>query len=49
MNPYLVVADKALSHCHRLWGVLGLTPSGRARVGAQLAVPPTASRWDGLL
>src|SRR5262245_33054691 len=29
-NPYLLVADRALTHCHRLWNELGLTPSGRA-------------------
>jgi P27 family predicted phage terminase small subunit len=30
-NPYLLVADRALTHCHRLWNELGLTPAGRAR------------------
>ena len=52
VNPYLGVADKALSQCHRLWVELGLTPSGRAKI---TALPEHArqdidtSKWDGLL
>ena len=51
-NPYLLVADRALTHCHRLWSELGLTPSGRARA-SKLPGPadedPPASPWAGLL
>jgi P27 family predicted phage terminase small subunit len=51
-NPYLSVADRALTHCHRLWSELGLTPAGRARVSKltaplEAAAPP--SKWGGLL
>lgn len=31
-NPYISIANKALNHCTKLWGELGLTPSSRARV-----------------
>lgn len=49
-NPYLDVADKALGHCHRLWTVLGLTPSGRARVGAAMLGPArAASKWGDIV
>jgi P27 family predicted phage terminase small subunit len=50
-NPYLSVADRALSHCHRLWSELGLTPSGRARAFKLPATPDDAapSKWEGLL
>jgi len=52
-NPYLDVADKALSHCHRLWSEMGLTPSGRARVSRLPTgrVPPVtpASKWGSLI
>jgi P27 family predicted phage terminase small subunit len=49
-NPYLFVADRALSHCHKLWQELGLTPSGRARLSALTQVEPQqASKWAGLL
>ena len=49
-NPYLAVADRALTHCHRLWAELGITPSGRARASKLPAArkePP--SKWEGLL
>lgn len=52
-NPYLLVADRALAHCQRMWNELGLTPAGRARASK---VPPAAnpgekkpSKWAGLL
>jgi P27 family predicted phage terminase small subunit len=50
-NPYLLVADRALSHCHKLWSELGLTPSGRARASKLPAAPSDkpASKWAGLL
>jgi P27 family predicted phage terminase small subunit len=49
-NPYLSVADRALTHCHRLWSELGLTPSGRARANRLPAAPEDVpSKWDGLL
>ena len=50
VNPYLAVADRALVHCGKLWGELGLTPSGRARLSAlPQAEPQEASKWAGLL
>lgn len=36
-NPYLAIANKALTHCERLWEALGLTPSARSRVVAARA------------
>lgn len=49
-NPYLSVADRALSQCHKLWSELGLTPSGRSKVSAlPLAEPQEVSKWAGLL
>jgi P27 family predicted phage terminase small subunit len=33
-NPYLGIANRALTHCTKLWGELGLTPSSRSRVSA---------------
>ena len=50
-NPYLGVADKALTHCHRLWHELGLTPSGRARATKLQPTPERepSSKWAGLL
>lgn len=51
-NPYLLVADRALSHCSRLWNELGLTPTGRARankIGAPKDDAKTPSKWAGLL
>lgn len=50
-NPYLLVADRALSHCQRLWSELGLTPSGRARASKLPAAPAdkVPSKWAGLL
>jgi P27 family predicted phage terminase small subunit len=49
-NPYFAIADRALSHCHRLWTELGLTPSGRTKVSKipQASKEP-ASKWAGLL
>lgn len=50
-NPYLLVADRALTHCARLWSELGLTPSGRARARKLPASPDEKkpSKWAGLL
>lgn len=50
-NPYLGVADRALTHCHRLWHELGLTASGRAKASKLQPTPETAksSKWAGLL
>lgn len=51
-NPYLLVADRALHHCHRLWSELGLTPSGRAKalkVPAPKGSDSKPSKWAGLL
>ena len=49
---FVGIADRALTHCHRLWNELGLTPSGRAKVArlppAARAVAP-ASKWGGRL
>jgi len=33
-NPYIGIANHALSHCTKLWAELGLTPSSRSRVVA---------------
>jgi P27 family predicted phage terminase small subunit len=41
-NPYLGIANKALTHCTKLWAELGLTPSSRSRVAAM----PAASGAD---
>jgi P27 family predicted phage terminase small subunit len=43
-NPYLSIATKALSGCHKLWPELGLTPSSRSRVKVLGAAP--ASRAE---
>jgi P27 family predicted phage terminase small subunit len=51
-NPYLLVADRALTHCSRLWNELGLTPSGRARARKLPSSSPDGkrpSKWAGLL
>lgn len=49
-NPNLDVGDRALSHCHRLWSELGLTPSGRARVSKLPSrQAPPVSKWGGLV
>ena len=32
LNPFLVVAGRALGACNKLWAELGLTPSSRSRV-----------------
>jgi len=31
-NPYIAIANRALTHCVKLWVELGLTPSSRSRV-----------------
>ncbi len=52
VNPYIAVADKALSHCQRLWMELGLTPSGRAKISAlpdHTRTDINTSKWTGLL
>jgi P27 family predicted phage terminase small subunit len=52
VNPYLAIADRALSHCQRLWVELGLTPSGRARIASlplMEPITPEASKWAGLV
>lgn len=50
-NPYLGVADRALTHCHRLWHELGLTASGRAKATKLQPTPGAdkSSKWAGLL
>lgn len=53
VSPSLAIADGALTHCHRLWSELGLTPSGRAKVArlpsARVTPVQPASKWGGLL
>ena len=55
VSPHVDVADRALGHCQRLWGELGLTPSGRAKVArlpaARAAASSTTpvSKWGGLI
>jgi P27 family predicted phage terminase small subunit len=39
-NPYIGIANRALTHCTKLWAELGLTPSSRSRV---TALPPGSS------
>lgn len=34
INPYINIANKALTQCIRLWEGLGLTPASRARITA---------------
>lgn len=52
-SPHITIADTALSHCHRLWAELGLTPSGRAKVarlppGRRDPAPTTIrGKWSG--
>lgn len=49
----LALAHKALSHCERLWDVLGLTPSGRAKITALPRhgrhADKADQKWAGLL
>jgi P27 family predicted phage terminase small subunit len=49
VSPYVAIADKALTHCQKLWIELGCTPSGRSRMSTLVTVPPTPSKWAGLL
>ena len=50
VSPYVILADRALAHCARLWSELGMTPSGRARVSRTSARPATpVSKWGGLV
>jgi P27 family predicted phage terminase small subunit len=50
VNPYLGVADKALTHCCKLWSELGLTPSSRSRISALPKMQDQAvSKWAGFL
>jgi P27 family predicted phage terminase small subunit len=49
VSPYIAVADKALTHCQKLWVELGLTPSGRSRMTSLLDTEPAkVSKWAGL-
>lgn len=41
-NPYLPIANRALSNCTKLWAELGLTPSSRSRVSVTAGV-----KWSG--
>jgi P27 family predicted phage terminase small subunit len=41
VNPYLGIANKALTNCMKIWAELGLTPSSRSRVHA---VPDAEAR-----
>ena len=49
VSPHVAVADKALSHCQKLWIELGLTPSGRSRMHALTEPEPKANKWANLL
>lgn len=51
VNPLIGIQDKALKHLQRLWGDLGLTPSGRSRLAALPAGDPAAkpTKWAGIL
>src|SRR5262245_24174334 len=46
-NPYISIADHALTQCLRLWAELGLTPSSRSRIVALPEVAPK-SKWREL-
>jgi phage terminase small subunit len=52
ISPYVVIADRALNNCLRLWNELGLTPGGRAK-GKLLPTTrnPSApvSKWGNLI
>lgn len=49
LSPYVVMADRALSNCLRLWNELALTPSARARTKVPPAHTPPASKWGNHL
>ena len=50
LNPSVMVADKSLTHCLKLWQELGLTPSGRSKMVALVKPePPVAGKWAGLV
>jgi P27 family predicted phage terminase small subunit len=50
VSPYIAVADKALTHCLKLWVELGLTPSGRSRMTSLIDTEPAKpSKWAGVL
>jgi P27 family predicted phage terminase small subunit len=48
-NPYLPIANKALTLCVRLWAELGLTPSSRTRVAGGVGDPRSAAELDNFL
>ena len=53
ISPWVVVADRALSQCLRLWNELGLTPSGRGRrarhpTNSRQPPAPPASKWGSI-
>jgi P27 family predicted phage terminase small subunit len=43
-NPYLAIATRALSGCHKLWTELGLTPSSRSRVQTAGPLPAAGEK-----
>jgi phage terminase small subunit len=47
ISPYVVIADRALNQCLRLWNELGLTPGSRAKKLPTARTPP-ASKWGNL-
>lgn len=49
ISPYIAIADKALTHCQKLWIELGLTPSGRSRLHALPDAEPKQNKWANLL
>ena len=50
ISPWVVVADRALSQCLRLWNELGLTPGARARRLPATRIQPAApvSKWGSI-
>jgi len=48
-DPASTAADKALTHCLKLWLELGFTPSGRTKMSALVKPEAPAAKWAGLL
>jgi phage terminase small subunit len=49
LDPSSTAADKALTHCLKLWLELGFTPSGRAKMVSLVKPEPVADKWAGVL
>ena len=49
LDPTSPAADKALTHCLKLWLELGFTPSGRSKMVALVKPDAPAAKWAGML